>query len=130
VTTTASSPRAVARAPEQLHTLVVQYAGVGDVDGLVSLFEPYALLMRTAGTPACGAEALRGVCAALCDGGGRLDVRTGATHVNDDLALMSSSWAATASTGRTTTGRATQVARRQPDGRWLAVIVDLTWSTS
>lgn len=127
MTTTTTSARATARAPEQVHALFAAYATAGDVDGLVSLFEPDALLIPQPGVEARGPQQLRDACAALGAMGARFDVRTDAVHVSGDLALMTNTWTATTPTGDTFGGRTTEVVRRQPDGRWLAVIDDPKW---
>jgi hypothetical protein len=40
---------------------------------------------------------------------------------------MTNTWTATPPTGEAFGGRTTEIARRQPDGRWLAVIDDPNW---
>ena len=124
---TTTSARATARTPEQVHELFAAYATAGDAEGLVSLFEPDALMIPQPGTQARGAAQLREACAGLCALGARFSVRTDAVHVCGDLALMTNTWTATTPAGGSFGGRTTEVVRRQPDGRWLAVIDDPNW---
>jgi uncharacterized protein (TIGR02246 family) len=119
--------RAVARTPEQVHSLFAAYATAGDVEGLASLFEPDALMVPEPGVEARGAEQVLATCAYLCSMKARFEVHTDAVHVAGDLALMTNTWTATMPDGETMGGRTTEVARRQPDGRWLAVIDDPRW---
>lgn len=57
-------------------------------------------------------------------------MRPDTAYVSGDLTLLTTTWTATSAGGDVDTGRATHVVRRQPDGRWLAVIDDLSWITS
>lgn len=125
--TTTTNARATARTPEQVHELFAIFATDGDVDGLVSLFEPDALMIPSPGTEVRGAAALHAACTGLCSLGARFDVRTDAVHVSGELALMTNTWTATTPPGDVLGGRTTEVARRQPDGRWLLVIDDPNW---
>lgn len=128
---TTTRARAVARTPDQVHTLFADYVTARDVDGMISLFEPDAVLLAdSGGAEARGAEQLRAACDSLCGPDTRLDVRTDAVHVKGELALASSTWTATTAAGQTTRAGARQVVRRQPDGRWLLVIVEPAWGVS
>jgi len=101
--------------PEDLARFFVVRANAGDVDGLVALYEPDALLAGPAGQIMIGAEAIRDFYAGLLAtrptfvaGQQRPALRRG------DIALTSS---------RLVNGRVTaEVARRQPDGTWLWAI--------
>ncbi len=103
---------AAARAlrPEDLDRLFLERANAGDVDGVVDLYEPGAVLVVPPGRLAVGTEAIREVYAGLLTaarprftGVIRPAVRAG------DIALTS-----TVRTGNATV----EVARRQPDGSW------------
>ncbi len=84
--------------PEDLGRFFVERANAGDVDGLVALYEPDAVLAFPAGQVTTGSQA----------GGQRPALRNG------DLALTSTRLAGG--------GATVEVARRQPDGTWLWVI--------
>lgn len=125
--TCTTAARAVARTPEQLHALFAACATAGDVDGLVSLFEPDAVMRQAPGADARGPVALREACAGLAALDARFEITTDAVCVAGDLALCSATWTATTSDGTTLGGRTTEVARLQPDGRWLTVVDAPTW---
>jgi ketosteroid isomerase-like protein len=101
--------------PEDLGRLFLERANAGDVEGLVALYEPGAVLAFPAGRLTAGHEAIRTVYAELLadrpsfgSAGQQPVIRNG------DLALTST---------RLPGGGATvEVARRQPDGSWRWVI--------
>ncbi len=66
---TTTTARATARSPEQVCDLFALYATAGDVEGLVSLYEPAAQLVLPSGREARGPEQLRAACVELCAGG-------------------------------------------------------------
>jgi ketosteroid isomerase-like protein len=104
-----------ARVPEDLSRFFVERANAGDVEGLVALYEPEAVLALPAGTVAAGAQAIRRSYERLL--AGRPTFAPGdqrAALINHGLALTST---------RLPGGGATaEVARRQPDGSWLWII--------
>jgi uncharacterized protein (TIGR02246 family) len=122
-----TTTRALARQPEQVHELFAAFASAGDADGLMSLFEPEALMIPQPGMEARGSDQLQAACAGLCSLGAHFEARTDAVHVAGDLALMTNTWTATTPSGESFGGRTTEVVRRQPDGRWLAVIDYPNW---
>ena len=101
--------------PEDLGRYFLERANAGDVEGIVALFEPEAVLALPPGRLAAGHEEIRKVYAELLadkpsfgSAGQRPAIRNG------DLALTST---------RLPGGGATvEVARRQPDGSWCWVI--------
>lgn len=104
-----SHDRAPAREPEDLERFFVQRASAGDVEGVVALYEPDAVLAFPPGELTVGTDAIRAVYAKLLvnppqfQGTIRPAIRAG------DLAL----------TVTNRPGNATaEVARRQPDGTW------------
>ena len=52
--------------PEDLGRLFLQRAGAGDVDGVVALYEPGAVLAAPGGALAAGTDAIRAVYQARC----------------------------------------------------------------
>lgn len=104
-----------ARHPEDLSRLVVERLNASDVDGLVALYEPDAVMALPGGGTATGAEEIRAVFDEFV--GGQPVVAPGRqqpTLRQGDLALTSS---------RLPDGTITvEVARRQVDGTWLWVI--------
>ncbi len=100
-----------ARAPEDLARFFLTRANAGDVDGLVALYEPNAVLVGPQGQVIQGSAAIRAFYAGLlkdrlvfAPGDQRPAVRNG------NLALTSS---------RLANGQVTaEVARQQADGTW------------
>jgi ketosteroid isomerase-like protein len=110
-----SADRERATKPEDLSRLIVERLNAGDVDGLVALYEPDAVLALPNGQIATGAGEIRQTYAQLV--ADRPTFRPGRqlpTLCNGDLALTSV---------RLPDGGVTvEVARRQPDGTWLWTI--------
>ncbi|MGH3645956.1 MAG: YybH family protein [Micromonosporaceae bacterium] len=101
--------------PEDLSRFFVERANAGDVEGLVALYEPDAVLALPAGQITTGSEAIRQEFRQLLADNPTFapgELRPALRH--GDLALTST---------RLPGGGATaEVARRQPDGTWLWVI--------
>lgn len=103
-----------AQTPEDLPRLFVERANSGDVDGLVELYEPDAVLRFPPGNLARGHEAIRAVYADFLASRPRLEPgRPQETLRCGDLALTSTVIA---------TGTTAEIARRQPDGTWRWVV--------
>jgi ketosteroid isomerase-like protein len=96
--------------PEDLGRLFLQRANAGDVDGVVALYEPDAVLASPAGGVVVGTEAIRHAYQQLLAGRPRFvgEVRPALRH--GDVALTST---------RFQGGATAELARRQPDGSWL-----------
>ncbi len=102
----------VATEPNDLGRYFIECANAGDVDGLVALYEPNAVLAFPPGNLATGHAEIRKVYEQFVAAAPVLS--PGRQH----LALVSGDLALTAST--LTTGEVTvEIARRQPDGSWL-----------
>lgn len=101
--------------PEDLSRLIIERLNAGDVDGLVALYEPDAVLALSGGRVATGADEIRKAYERVVTG--RPTFAPGAQRPTlrcGDLALTSS---------RLANGVVTvEVARRQPDGTWLWVL--------
>lgn len=105
----------VATEPNDLGKYFIERANAGDVDGLVALYEPDAVLEFPPGNLATGHAEIRKVYEQLVAAAPVL--APGRQHpamVSGDLAFT----AATLTTGEITA----EVARRQPDGSWLWVL--------
>ena len=112
---TVHAARQPAAQPEDLSRFFLERANAGDVEGLVALYEPGAVLAFPPGNLAAGHEQIREVYAELLAGRPSF-ASAGQQPVirNGDLALTST---------RLPGGGATvEVARRQPDGSWRWVI--------
>jgi ketosteroid isomerase-like protein len=102
-----------AQQPEDLDRLFLERANAGDVDGVVDLYEPGAVLAFPPGRLATGRQAIRKVYAALLADRPRLTGVIRPAIRNGDIAVTS-----TVRAGNATV----EVARRQPDGTWLWLI--------
>jgi len=101
--------------PEELARLLVARINAGDVEGVVALYEPGAVLALPDGGTATGAAEIRDFYAMLIAGRPRLEPGEQPPALRQgELALTSS---------RLVGGGATaEVARRQPDGTWRWVL--------
>lgn len=116
------------RTPEECDRLFAEYASAGDVDGLVSLYEPDGCLTGADGTTALGHEAIRAALAPFAGGDVKMRMNVVKVVRAADLAVLTNEWRAT---GRNPdgsplaiSGRAIEVVRRQPDGTWRFVVDD------
>jgi ketosteroid isomerase-like protein len=104
--------KTVATEPNDLGRYFIERGNAGDVDGLVALYEPDAVLAFPPGNRATGHAEIRKVYEQfLADAPVLLPGRQHAALVSGDLALTAS----TLTTGEITV----EVARRQADGLWL-----------
>ena len=112
---TATGEHVPAHRPEDLGDFFLQRANAGDVEGLVALYEPDAVLAFPFGRVAVGHDEIRKVYADLL-AGRPVFTAAGQRPVlrNGDLALTS--------TRLPDGGTTVEVARRQPDGTWLWAI--------
>ncbi|MGQ4616902.1 nuclear transport factor 2 family protein [Nocardia sp. R7R-8] len=102
----------IATEPNDLGRYFLERVNAGDLDGLVALYEPDAVLEFPSGTLVTGHAEIRKVFEQLIATAPVLE--RGRQHpalVNGDLALT----ATTSTTGSVSV----EVARRQPDGSWL-----------
>lgn len=121
-----SEKRERAAQPEDLNRFFLERANVGDVEGVVALYEPAAVLVGPGKRVISGTQALRQAYAQLFAAKPRFAGETQAAIRNGDLALTSTQFI-TSSVGPdgnliTMKTATTEVARRQPDGTWLWVI--------
>jgi len=107
--------REPARDPQDLERLLVSRERVGDVDGMVALYEPHAVLDCGDGRLTVGRDAIRAFYAGLVATGRQFDYGDQRPAlISGDLALTST---------RLPDGSVTaEIARRQGDGAWLWVI--------
>jgi ketosteroid isomerase-like protein len=112
---TRSAAREHATQPEDLSRLFLERANAGDVEGLVALYQPDAVLAFPPGQITVGRAAIREVYATL------LSTRPAFTSQGQRPALRNGDLALT-STRLPGGGATVEVARRQPDGTWLWVL--------
>ncbi len=111
--------------PEQLHERFRAAFNRHDLDAIVALYEPGALLVGGAG-PARGSDAIREAYRRVLASRPTMELETLAVNKVGDLAMLHGRWTLReigpdgSETRRE--GRNTEAARRQPDGSWLFVI--------
>lgn len=116
---------AAARTPEDVHRLWAEYFVAGDLDGLLSLYEPEATFAAQTGASVTGRPAIREVLARFLAARRKFEIEIGRALLSGDLALLVSSWTLEGEQRDSpygTKGRTADVVRRQPDGSWLFVI--------
>jgi uncharacterized protein (TIGR02246 family) len=115
--------------PGDCDRLFAEYVNAGDLEGLMTLYEPGCQLVRRDGSVAAGHDEIRVVLSSLVEM--RPAFRTKVVKVvgtGHDLALVYSDWSMSVKrpdgTLRETSGKALEVVRHQPDGGWRLVIDD------
>ncbi|HEX4491272.1 MAG TPA: nuclear transport factor 2 family protein [Acidimicrobiia bacterium] len=105
-----------AMTPEDLTRLFVERANAGDVDGLIELYEPEAVMAYPPGSQSTGHDAIRGVFTQMLANRPHFEPEPPLPTVQmGDLAL-------TSTPPKDAAGARAQVVRRQSDGSWLRVI--------
>ena len=115
--------------PAELHRLFTQAFNSGDVEALLDLYEPEAIFIPEPGQTAKGRDTIREAFVPFFALKLPLTIETAsAVETDDGLALLEAAWSASgiAADGSEVglSGRSSEVARRQPDGRWLYAIDD------
>jgi ketosteroid isomerase-like protein len=113
--------------PEQLHINFQQAFNRHDVDSIVALYEPGAVLASVNG-PVQGTDAIREAYRGFLAMRPAIDLQTLGVHRAGDLAMLHGKWIlhGTGPDGGQIRreGRNAETARLQPNGRWLFVIDD------
>src|SRR5262245_4658854 len=122
--TAAGSPSRLgyAETPQELAQLFAARLAVGDLDGLVALYEPEALFAPDPETEVSGHAAIREQLAGYVHAGARITLELRRIALIDDIALMASDAEVIGLGERPLVTTSREVARRQPDGRWLYAI--------
>ncbi|XUL93951.1 SgcJ/EcaC family oxidoreductase [Streptomyces galilaeus] len=113
-----------AETPQQVGTLFMEYLEAGDVEGLVSLYEPNAHFVPVAGTHLVGTDAIRAAMQQMVDSGARLKLELRDIRQVDDVALVSNNATLTGAGPEPVISATTEILRRQPDGGWVHVVDD------
>lgn len=112
--------------PEETIRASQNAINAGDLEGMVSRYEPNAVFIPAPGQVASGSEAIRETFAGLLAAKPRFELKIGSLHCVGDLALESFEWKFEGSDSDGNPmmlgGTGSAVLRRQADGRWLYVI--------
>lgn len=94
-----------------------------DVDALLALYEPDAVVTNPDGSTSTGSAAIRAHLEHLVQIGGAMTSLNRYAIPNGDLALVGAVWEIVFTDGREPmAGRSAEVVRRQADGSWLYVL--------
>ena len=112
--------------PAHIHTLFLDVFNAGDIESLMALYEPNAVLVVN-GQPVAGQQSIRNAYESFLARRPRMSLKTSSVVVFDEnLAVLHGDWvlqpAPNDELGNTTRGLSTEVVRRQADGSWLFVI--------
>lgn len=112
--------------PAEMNAAFAAAVNSGDVENLLALYEPDALLAPEPRKRARGHAEIRAALEQLLALGGTMESRNNYCMEVGDLALLQGEWnlAATAPDGDAfeVTSRTAEIVRRQADGSWLYVI--------
>lgn len=112
--------------PAETHQLFAEYFSAGDLEALMTLYEPGATLVPQSGPVVSGHAAIREAMRGFLALKPEFNLKTGKVIQAGDLALIFSKWTlkGTDPDGNTveTAGQASDVVRRQADDTWLLVI--------
>jgi uncharacterized protein (TIGR02246 family) len=115
-----------ANTPEQAHELFVTCFNSGDIDAIISLYEPNATLVQFPGPAVQGHEAIREAMRGFLSIKGHMKLTIDRVLRTDDVALLFSSWTLRGigldGNPILSSGQTSDVVRRQADGTWLFVI--------
>ena len=108
--------------PGDIHPAVQARFNAGDVEGLVALYEPEAVMIGPEGEEVTGLDAVRANWEGLLAmGGTNMALTTVYCIQQGDLALLRNDYTVDFG-GEPVTGSTAEVVRRQPDGTWLYAI--------
>ena len=111
-----------ARNPEDLDRLFAGSLNSGNIEELMSLYEPQASLMAAPGKIVVGADAIREALNGFIAGKPKMSLSPRVVAKTADLAVTTSKWELTMTgpDGKPAqmSGQSIEVARRQPDGTW------------
>jgi len=118
--------------PEDVLNSVTEGINAGDLDSLMTLYEPLACFASQPGQLAKSPDGIRESLRGFIDMNGKLDLKVKRVLRASDLALVTTEWSfsGTGSNGKRVdiTAKSADVLRQQPDGTWRFVI-DNPWGT-
>lgn len=117
-----------AKNPEEMTRVWSEAFNRGDLDALVDLYEPGAVLTRSSGPSISGREGIRQAFTAFLTGRPRIEATTRKVVSMGELAVTYGDWRLRGTnpdgSPRAISGRSVEVLRRQADGTWRYVIDD------
>lgn len=111
-----------AMSPEEICRLFQQYMAEGDIDSVLSVYDPDAVFLNQSGEVKKGGEALRQELAPFAAVKAIFDYNIKQVIQAGEIALMHTQW--TVSAPQPMSVYAIEVARRQPNGTWRWLIGD------
>jgi uncharacterized protein (TIGR02246 family) len=118
--------------PEEVLNSVVEGINTGNLDSLMTLYEPDACFATRPGKLAKNSESIRQSLRSFIDSKGKLDLKVKRVLQASDLALVTTEWSfsGTGSDGNAVNmaAKSSDVLRQQADGTWRFVI-DNPWGT-
>ena len=108
--------------PEQICHLFRQYLAEGNLDAVLTLYDPEAAFLNQSGEIKHGRQGLRDELAPFASARATFDFDIKQIIQSGDIALMHTLW--TVSSPKPMSVYAIEVARRQPDGTWCWLIGD------
>jgi uncharacterized protein (TIGR02246 family) len=115
------------RGPVEAHALFQKAFNAGDLQGLMALYEPDAILIPQPGAePVKGTQAIRSALEQFLALNGKVELQTKHVVQHGDIALLRSAWRVkgTGPDGKPVemSHGSAEVVRRQPDGSWRYII--------
>ena len=118
--------------PEEVLNSVVEGINAGDLDSLMTLYEPLARFASQPGQLAKSPDGIRESLRGFIDMNGKLDLKVKRVLKASDLALVTTEWSFSGTGSDDNhvdiTSKSADVLRQQPDGTWRFVI-DNPWGT-
>lgn len=115
-----------AQSPEEISTLFAEARNAGDLESLLTLYEPGACLVSQTGEERIGLQAIEAYLRNLLALKGQMTIERPSVSQAGDTALLRARWhlAGLLPNGEPLhlRGISVEVVRRQPDGRWLYLI--------
>ena len=111
-----------AKSPEEICRLFQHYMAEGDIDSVLSVYDPEAVFLNQSGEVKKGEEGLRQELAPFAARKAVFNFDIKQVIQSGDIALMHTEWKV--SSPQQMSVYAIEVARRQPDGTWRWLIGD------